>query len=867
MKIKRILAGGLAALTTGATLAFGIYAAGLGDYVQTSDGSLASPIIAIGAPSSPSSDFALDVIGAADIAAAVAGYATTTIAIPGAAASVGVSGAEDLSTTTTKLYMGSMIDSAKQTITAQDLPTVLKSGKVSVSGVEYKYDQYINLGARRIKFDKSNAELYDPEVYVDIGTSEASPIYNTTVVFNKALNVSSTSVRGKKIEFFGSDYTIGAASVVYSGGAANNKLVFFGYGTSTQLDEGADSVTISVEGVDHEVKLVLVTSDSTALVSIDGIVSDDALAGGDSAVISGVNVYVKNVYYLGGTRLGQAYISFGSSKLTLQHGSEVKYGESDTTVDNTLVSITGDNSGISKLVISVAAKDSSVAFATKDSAFTDPVWASFKIGFNGLTPDLTSSARDTITIDNSGTTAATVKMTDYRGNEKTMTFAVTGTTSWDPQLNSTTSRKFVVAEGVPIKKNDYFALAPSQESEFSHLYQLSGLSSIGTTSASVQLTDVFSGDSNTIYLTDTVGNNLYAGKDFYVDGQTYHVAAIPNANTSVRFFWGTGSDQTNPGPKQSVFSLVKLHGGEFFSFVEAAAPLNGTVYDLYSMWFELPGGDLNVSYNGSEDFTTVYMNGAANTTADYQVVTIGEVAYNLTFTGTAASATISAIRLSDAYFVSTPATNNANRIGILVYEEKDNATVENAVILSISKDTSGYMVAAAPKFTFASSLTGWSDTLGSDSSIQQYVDPYGTFVTHDSDSQGVAVLYYPDTQGVATVAIGSSPAFSVAEGVSGTVESATKITSPVAKLASEVSTTTLASDLILVGGPCANSLVAQLLDSDEQCDNWPYSEGIIKEVSDAFGSGQKALIVAGTLATDTRALAAKVMQGTLSYSN
>ena len=111
MKIKRVLAGGLAALATGATLAFGTFAAGLGDYVSGSN----VPTIVIGAPASPSSSFALDVIGAADIAAAMAGYATTTVSVSGAAASVGVSNGVDLSTTTTKLYMGSLINEAKST--------------------------------------------------------------------------------------------------------------------------------------------------------------------------------------------------------------------------------------------------------------------------------------------------------------------------------------------------------------------------------------------------------------------------------------------------------------------------------------------------------------------------------------------------------------------------------------------------------------------------------------------------------------------------------------------------------------------------------------------------------------------------------
>ncbi|HLC22743.1 MAG TPA: S-layer protein, partial [Candidatus Nanoarchaeia archaeon] len=72
--------------------------------------------------------------------------------------------------------------------------------------------------------------------------------------------------------------------------------------------------------------------------------------------------------------------------------------------------------------------------------------------------------------------------------------------------------------------------------------------------------------------------------------------------------------------------------------------------------------------------------------------------------------------------------------------------------------------------------------------------------------------------------------------------------SPVTKLASEVSS---ASDyqLIVVGGPCANDLAAELF--DVSCDGWSFQEG--EAVLKLVDNGDKvALLVAGTTATDTR---------------
>ncbi|MEM5772008.1 MAG: hypothetical protein QXO19_02510 [Candidatus Aenigmatarchaeota archaeon] len=97
-----------------------------------------------------------------------------------------------------------------------------------------------------------------------------------------------------------------------------------------------------------------------------------------------------------------------------------------------------------------------------------------------------------------------------------------------------------------------------------------------------------------------------------------------------------------------------------------------------------------------------------------------------------------------------------------------------------------------------------------------------------------------------------------------TYKEAVPITSNVVKLDSEVSASDKSGyDLVLVGGPCVNSLVADLATAgkfDYTCENWPAENfGIIKVVKDAFTSGKTALIIAGTRAQDTM-LAARVVQ-------
>lgn len=150
-----------------------------------------------------------------------------------------------------------------------------------------------------------------------------------------------------------------------------------------------------------------------------------------------------------------------------------------------------------------------------------------------------------------------------------------------------------------------------------------------------------------------------------------------------------------------------------------------------------------------------------------------------------------------------------------------------------------------------------------------YLTDYGTYVEQDTDADSVKI-YYPGTRpAYANVAVGSTPVITTTGGTSGgTYSEAVPITNPVAKFPSEITqTSALNRDLILVGGPCANTLVKTLLNTawevDDACATWMEDavlkdggNGLIEIVSDVFSSGQKALIVAGTDAADTRNLVA-----------
>ncbi|MBI2084016.1 MAG: S-layer protein [Candidatus Aenigmarchaeota archaeon] len=96
------------------------------------------------------------------------------------------------------------------------------------------------------------------------------------------------------------------------------------------------------------------------------------------------------------------------------------------------------------------------------------------------------------------------------------------------------------------------------------------------------------------------------------------------------------------------------------------------------------------------------------------------------------------------------------------------------------------------------------------------------------------------------------------------VKEVVAVTTAVAKLDSEVAAgDKTGKHLILVGGPCKNSLVADLKTAGKfayGCTDWPARNfGVIEVVDGAFATGKQVVVVAGTRAEDTR-LASGVLQ-------
>ncbi|MBU5678971.1 MAG: S-layer protein [Candidatus Aenigmatarchaeota archaeon] len=157
------------------------------------------------------------------------------------------------------------------------------------------------------------------------------------------------------------------------------------------------------------------------------------------------------------------------------------------------------------------------------------------------------------------------------------------------------------------------------------------------------------------------------------------------------------------------------------------------------------------------------------------------------------------------------------------------------------------------------------------SDVYNYLTKYGTFVTHDTNADKINIYYPGNRPAYALVAVGSNPVWSTTEAVGPTpavsYKTAVPVTTALAKLDSEVTQAERnEKNFILVGGPCANALVAELAAAGKftyqgsplTCDAWNARTaagdvfGLIQLVDNAFATGKVALVVAGSRAEQTR---------------
>ena len=764
MKIKRLIAGGLAAVAIGTTLIAGGLAAttfdkGMGEFVTISGGTLSSPVIVVGAGVDTT-----DVLGATDIAASlVSNYAVQDKVAAGAGAATSVSNGVLIDSSFNKTYADEALYKVKTVLTETNLPDLLKSNTFTdINSTVSTYTQKIVLGNTYGTFGVPSGDT-EPYLYLNVPTT-ISP-YNLTVTFIGGLDPTAVDST-LSLKLFGKEYTFGNTHdnntlELYSSAGAQ-VLDFSGSGDEKTVTVGDKTFTIKLNGWNGETATI-------AYFTVNG--ESKAWTEGSTYTVNDVKFYVQSVdvIYTGAqSASGMVKLFVGTDKLLLQDQQQVQ--KNDET-QNTYVYFSSTTANkINSLTFVVNPEDD--AYVKDGGAFVDPVFGSFKTLISGMTPGLTDASRDLIKLA-SDSTNVKLSFKNKDGMQYTnVPISYSNSSGTFAKINNANYFRTKECNGTDtslyIGKSDYFVLASG---EYSYVLKYNNYN--------------YDTDDSKIYvtLTDLATNSNY---------KVY-------ANTS----------------------------GETVTIGSLQFPIK---------WMSDTAKTICVDFNGDTSYNGAIVN----------VTTIGRAQISLS------NASKTVITEDDLYSISGS-------------NDPDGTTLNVAASYS---STTGVRLTESPSADQVGTANEWKD-----------LTAYGSYIyiTGDTNGRNSISMYNPGERPASiNIAIGTNPVISTSTGAAGgAYKEAVPVTNPIAKFPSEVTqTASLDKDLILVGGPCANAIVKTLLNtawnSTDSCAAWladvdlkDNGKGLIQVVEGAFGSGHKALIVAGTSAQDTRNLIAnKVIKPT-----
>ena len=771
-----------------------------------------------------------------------------------------------LDTSSTRIWLNSSLNLAKSTLTKADLPTVLAD--TSFSGdVDATFTQTIKPLAgstaggehsSKVWFGKQPTSSDDPVVGISIGGS-SYPLYNATVTFNKAVNFSDPDSEGETITLFGKDYVISTAT-------DTDTLVLFSSAEEVTLSVGGSnpvpSKTITIDGTEYTVELIS-ASDTSAWVSVNG--ESKEINEGASKKVSGIDIAVKTADESTALSTSTASLLVGSDKLTFEEATTVTEGSDNTPIEGTKVYLPGTVDSLTGLTVEIY-KPSDPAEDTilPDMAFTDPVFGSFKVDFQGMSSPLDDSGRENIVIQNSGDDKMQITMTDSDGNDGTFTFAYNHSGTFNLS-DGTAGQDIRVREMANLSLYDYSMIGID---DYGHLVQVITITNSSSSYSNdvVKFQDVLSDDVYSTVITQEGQGTLT------VDGKAY----------TVTYGYGSGEDgwvQIKYPTTDSIatgvvlFPTIQTANGAKVAFVEPIeldlGDFDGAGTDVTKLYF--PDGDgwgtgLTVASASDAVFTNWTINGVAlnSTTNLVANVTVGDASYYITRSAATDNKTVIGMLNVSAnanLYGNVPAADIGKEVpNVLIFEGKNDDNEYNAISIDLeagdgsSTDGVGVNdVDISSKDTSNSHMAYYAATMYSDSDIEKELDWYGTLVTSDSSDsdQKSVTISYPNAQIYANVFIGEEDAV-VTSSSSGGATSLGEVLVTDAEVSSVAT-----KNLIVVGGSCINSAAATLVGGAYCGAAWTEATGagsgqfVIKGYASSSLTSKVALLVAGYEAADT----------------
>ena len=273
-----------------------------------------------------------DVLGSIDIAASLQAASVSAVPVAGGATTVSLSGdAFELSTGADRLELREPIGNVVESVTADNLAG-LKSGKITTSKGTTGYTQFIrlqdsttplqNITVNYVKNDGERKEVMADYLVIDAADQA---FLQWEIQFDQGLKSELTTTAGvtsannfedRSFNIMGTDFTIVKADVTTA--ADTVEMTLMGGSVPDTLREG-ETKTYTINGVDYEVTLVFVSDPNTgstqAKFSVNGELTD-AMGEGETEILSGgLQIGVRDV--LVNAREGVASFFLGAHKIVL----------------------------------------------------------------------------------------------------------------------------------------------------------------------------------------------------------------------------------------------------------------------------------------------------------------------------------------------------------------------------------------------------------------------------------------------------------------------------------------------------------------------------------------------------------------------
>jgi len=756
-----------------------------------------------------------------------------------------------LFTGSSRIYVNDSLNAVKSVVTKTELPVLLKDGSFS-GNVDATYTQTISLGSNPyMVYVKQPTSSDNPQLGLALSTTAANYVYNASLTFNKAVNLSSADSKNQELTLFGQKYSIGAAT-------DGTSLVLLKEATKVSLDSsGTTSQEVTIGGKTYTVELTSASEASSATVKVTdaaGTSDTKTINVGATKKVNGLTIAVStansnNLKYA-------ASVVAGAEKVTLSSGNAVTFGESDTVIDGTQVTFdSGPAAALTKITVSVYAPNSDKDAILTGQSLVDPVFGTFKLDLSGFNVPENGTAREDIKIKTGGDDKLTLDMTDYGGNAKTGIQYIynTSVAALQPDTNG---HNYIVAERVAANRSDYIMVGNEGEG---HLIKVSQIVNQTTAYANdkVIFTDVFTGDSYTATLTAdgagtvTIGGKVYSitysgANDLTEDARTVRLNHPDSAGNNMLIY---PTISTSKGAKVGFYKPLTINLSNWDGSGNIAAgimlPNGANAYQTLAVAF--PAGTTgNFTINGGADVS----------------VAGGSYSTTLTNTGLTFNFTYAAPNQTTVYLVQ-PGGGNLLTPGLFIYEPKDDNNKYNALVVTGTyggTSTTGIGVGDVYRTWLTSTSTGsanFRDSTASDSNVVKAMDLWGAVVTKDStDSKHpFATISFPSEQmypqlyiaaNDATVTPGTSSGGSVAD-IGTVLVKDNEISSVSAK------------NLIVVGGSCINSVAAKVLGSATPicgtdfttATNVGANKALVKVVESPYSTTSVAMLVAGWEASDT----------------